>query len=250
MNPKISFLIATKNRGDIIEDTLGSLLLQTEPDWEAIIVDDHGDDDTEEIIKEYNDHRFRYYRLTDAHGLGVNCARNFAAMQAETEIVAILDSDDICYANRVDVTLETFKQNPNSDVFYGHIDIWDENTGEIRERKTPFTEFSLENFKEKNFIPHPTVAIRKKVLIDNPYNPFFRLVEDYELLTRLAMLGKRFVWSSEKILKYRISTTNSSIGEDKKELLKCYSDLIHMLRGWQKYDKMVLERINVLESRR
>lgn len=248
MNPVISFIIPTKNRGDIIKDTIESLFVQTISDWEAVIVDDHGNDNTEEIIKNYHDPRLRYFYLANAHGMGVNCARNFAAIQAKAEIVAILDSDDICYSNRIEITLKTFGKNKEADIFYGHIDIWDELTGKIRDRKTPFIEFSIEKLKENNFIPHSTVAIRKEVLINNPYNTYFKLAEDYELMTRLAVLGKKFVWNREKILKYRISSNNSSIGDDKKELMNYYLDLIHMLRNWSDLDYKIINKINEIEA--
>jgi len=233
MKPKISFLIATKDRGDIIRDTIDSLITQKNPSWEAIIVDDHGTDNTEAIINSYEDERLRYYKLSDAHGMGASCARNFASMHANSSIVAILDSDDICYPNRVDVTSETFDKNSNADVFYANFDIWEESSGVIRDRKTPYTEFNLEKLKENNFIPHPTVAMKKEVLQNNPYNSYFKLVEDYELMTRLAVSGKKFISSPEKILKYRISESNISIGKDKKEYLENYSQMARKIRGWK-----------------
>jgi len=250
MKPEISFLIATRNRGRIIGETIDSLIAQENENWEAIIVDDHGSDDTEKIIAGYNDSRLKYFRLPDSHGMGACCARNFAAAEARADIVAIIDSDDIAYPNRVDVTLEAFKKHPSSDVFYAHIDIWEEETGIVRERKLPFTPFDLEKLKKDNFIPHSTVAMKRLVLLNNPYNSFFRLAEDYELTTRLAESGKKFCYSREKILKYRVSREGVSIGVDKKEILKNYSLLIQMLRGWIKYDYQVIEKINQLEKAR
>jgi len=88
------------------------------------------------------------------------------------------------------------------------------------------------------------------VLLNNPYNSFFRLAEDYELTTRLAESGKKFCYSREKILKYRVSREGVSVGVDKKEILKNYSLLIQMLRGWIKYDYQVIEKINQLEKAR
>ena len=150
MKPEISFLIATRNRGRIICQTMDSLIAQKNKNWEAIVVDDHGNDDTEKIIANYRDSRLRYFRLPDAHGMGACCARNFAAFQARSDIVAILDSDDICYPNRVDVTLRTFEKNPSGEIFYGHIDIWEEELDIVRERKLPFIPFDLEKFKKDN----------------------------------------------------------------------------------------------------
>ncbi len=152
MQPKISFLMATKNRADYITDALDSLIKQDFSDWEAIIVDDHGTDKTAKRVESMRDDRLRYFRLLDSHGSGVGCARNFAVLQARADLVAIADSDDICYPNRATVTLEAFKTTPNADIFYANIDVWEIEKNIVRDRKTPFTPYSFELIKEKNFI--------------------------------------------------------------------------------------------------
>lgn len=248
MKPEISFLIATRNRGKVICDTIDSLIAQNNKNWEAVIIDDHGDDDSETITKKYRDPRLKYFRLDDDHGIGACSARNFAAMKANSDILAILDSDDIAMPNRTDITLHEFRKNADAAVFYAHLDIWEEETDITRERKLEFTPFDLEKFKTNNFIPHSTVAFKKQVLLDNPYNTFFHMVEDYELLTRLACLGKKFVYSQVKLLKYRLGKNNITYGKDKAILLKNYSDLVHMIRGWLRYDRKVVLDILELEE--
>ena len=248
MIPRISFIIATRDRASLIARTLQSLIDQTEKEWEAVIVDDvPSSDNTEEIVASFGDIRFRYYKLTPDHGQGASCARNFAAIEAKASIVAILDSDDICYPNRVAVTLKAFDENPDADVFYANIDVFEEETGVVRERKTPFTEYSLERIKAGNFIPHPTVAIKRQVLLDNPYNQFFTIAEDYDLYTRLAKAGKKFIYSKEKILKYRIGRDNTSVGVEKEEITKSFGALVKMIRGWEELNPDVL---TIIERRK
>ncbi len=249
MEPKISFLIATKNRADIIDDTIKSLLDQEVGEWEAVIVDDHSDDGTRGIIDGFNDERLRYFILPERHGSGASCARNFAVIQARAPIVAIMDSDDLAYPNRTRVTMEAFAQNPGADIFYANVEVWEEKTGIIRDRKTPFVPFSLERLKESNFIPHPTVAMKKQILLDNPYNQFFRIAEDYELYTRLATQAKIFIYSRKKILRYRLSDKNISIGADKAELTEYYGALVRMVRGWIPFDPSLISKIEKQEGR-
>jgi len=246
--PKISYLITTKNRGDIIKDTLESLITQTEKDWEAIIVDDHGNDNTGKIIQKYKDQRFKYFRLTDFHGLGASCGRNFAAVRASSDLIAIIDSDDICYPGRTKVILNAFKNDSDIDVFFSDIDIWEEKTGVIRDRKTLIEPFSVERLLEVNFIPHSTVAMRRQILLDNPYNQFFRIAEDYELLTRLAVGGRKFAYSKEKLVKYRLGETNISSG-GRGELTKKYDLLVKMFRRKVIFDHNLLNEISILESK-
>lgn len=248
MTPKISYLIATKNRGYIIKDTIDSLMFQDISDWEAIIVDDHGKDNTQEIIEKYKDNRLRYFRLNDTHGLGSGCARNFGAVFALADIIAILDSDDIAYPSRSKITLEAFKKNPDADVFYGGLDIWEEKTGQIRERKTPVYDYSYDRIKKLHFIPHPTVAVRKQVLLDNPYNQYFIIAEDYDWLSRLAKQGKKFISTREKLIKYRIGRDNISVNKKQNNIVGKYGLVVKMARGWLPFDKKILYEIEEMEK--
>lgn len=248
MKPQISYLIATKNRSKIIGETLQSLIDQTISGWEAIVVDDHGNDNTEAVIKKIADKRIKYFRLTDAHGHGSSCARNMAAIYAQAPIVAILDSDDITYPNRTKITIDFFRKNPKLDIFYGDMHIWEQEKGIVRDRLTSISPFSVKRLLEVNFIPHSTVAMRRQVLIDNPYNQFFRLAQDYELLSRLAVDGKKFAFTKEKITKYRMHSDNISAVK-KGELSKKYVSLIKMMRGVVPYDNKILQEIEKLEGK-
>ena len=246
--PKISFLIATKNRGDMIKDTLDSLIKQDISEWEAIIVDDHGSDNTKELVAEYQEKRFRYYTLNKSHGMGVNCARNFGAMMAKSEIIAILDSDDIVYPHRARVTVETFENDASIDVFYSSFDFWVVSTGKVYERNNPpVYDFDIEIMKKMNYIPHCTLAVKKKVLLENPYNTYFRLAEDYELTSRLACASKKFKFSPERLMKYRLGEQNvSNVGRD--ELVEKYDRLVKMLRGWLPFDENLVNQIKEIED--
>jgi len=248
--PKISFLIATKNRAYIIKDTIKSLVGQTFKDWEAIIVDDHSTDSTLKIFTSHHDQRLRYYKLSDGHGHGASCARNFAAVYARADIVAMLDSDDIAYPRRAEKIVETFKNQPSLDVFYSDIDIYDESKATLRDRKTPIYPYSYERMKKLHYIPHSTVAMRRQILLDNPYNQFFRFAEDYELLSRLAQQKKNFFYCDEKLTKYRISQDNITRQPGSEELLKQYGLLVKMVRGWIPFSIKILNIIDDLENKR
>lgn len=247
MNPKISYLIATKDRADMIAEAIQSMIEQDEKGWEAIIVDDNGSDNTREVVKSFQDNRLKYFKLPKVHGTGESCARNFAALHASAEIVAIMDSDDLVYPNRASLTIKAFEEDPDLDIFYGDIDLWDVGKDEIRDRKTPIAPFSLKRLLETFFIPHPTVAMRRSILLDNPYNQYFRIASDYDLMTRLAKQGYKFAYTTEKILKYRLGNQNVS-GGGKSELTQKYDLLVKMLRGKEKFNPSILQEIKELEE--
>ena len=60
--PKISIVMPTYNRAQLIGETVKSIQRQTYSNWELIIVDDGSDDNTEEIISGINDSRIQFYK--------------------------------------------------------------------------------------------------------------------------------------------------------------------------------------------
>jgi glycosyltransferase involved in cell wall biosynthesis len=96
---KISVVIPCRDRDKLIGGAIESLLKQTEQDIEIIIVDDHSknEDKTAEVIKKIADGRIKYFKLEDQNGKGIAAARNFGNMMAQSDYIATMDSDDICY---------------------------------------------------------------------------------------------------------------------------------------------------------
>lgn len=91
--PKVSVIIPTYNRADMLLRSIGSVLNQTYTDYELFIVDDCSTDDTEGVIRNMGDSRIQYIRLPANNGSSA-IPRNTALVRATGEYVAFLDSDD------------------------------------------------------------------------------------------------------------------------------------------------------------
>ncbi|HEY5588734.1 MAG TPA: glycosyltransferase family 2 protein, partial [Candidatus Paceibacterota bacterium] len=92
--PKISVIIPTYNRANLIRNTIMGVINQTFTDWELLVVDDGSTDNTKEIVDELikNDNRIKYF-YQEASG-GPSSPRNLGIEKATGEYVAFLDSDD------------------------------------------------------------------------------------------------------------------------------------------------------------
>ncbi|MGH7791810.1 MAG: glycosyltransferase family 2 protein, partial [Thermodesulfobacteriota bacterium] len=86
----VSVIIAAHNAADTIAETLQSLLDQTFPHWEAIVVDDGSSDGTENVVKSFveRDARFRFLRQQQ---MGVSAARNNGIKLARFDWLVFLD---------------------------------------------------------------------------------------------------------------------------------------------------------------
>lgn len=108
--PKISVIIPTYNRGDLIKRTINSVLEQTYTNFELLIVDDASTDNTAELIKSIDDTRIRYLRL-DENTKGTR-PRNLGIEESTGEFIAFLDSDDEWLSDKLEKQVE-FMLNSN-----------------------------------------------------------------------------------------------------------------------------------------
>ncbi len=90
--PTVSVIVPTYNRANSLPRTIDSVLAQTHDDLELVVVDDASTDDTESVVKSYDDPRVTYVAHT--HNRGGSAARNTGIRATDGEYVAFLDSDD------------------------------------------------------------------------------------------------------------------------------------------------------------
>ena len=91
-NPQVSVVMPTYNRGHLIGRSIRSVLNQTYPGFELIIVDDGSNDGTQDVVRQFDDGRIRYIRHEDNRGAAA--ARNTGIRSAAGAYVAFQDSDD------------------------------------------------------------------------------------------------------------------------------------------------------------
>lgn len=114
MKDKISIIIPFYNSGKTIERCIESLLSQTYTNFEAILVNDGSNDNSEEIVRNYMEKDNRIKLLNLSHG-GVSHARNNGLRYSTGEYIGFLDSDDYYEPNILERLLETSKEH-NADI--------------------------------------------------------------------------------------------------------------------------------------
>ncbi|WP_417200701.1 glycosyltransferase family 2 protein [Bizionia sp.] len=112
--PLVSIIIPTFNRAHLLGETLDSILAQTYPNWECIVVDDGSTDGTEALLKAYiaKDSRFQYHKRPDSHLAGGNGARNYGFEVSNGGYVQWFDDDDEMLPEFLDTKVKFF----NSDI--------------------------------------------------------------------------------------------------------------------------------------
>jgi len=188
------------NTALFLRNSIESILNQTFTDFEFIIIDDGSTDGSFEIIKSYKDPRIVLVRNIENKGLVFSL--NSAISIAKGEFIARMDSDDISTKDRFEIQYQFLKENNNF--------ILCSSSYELIPSKSiirpGITNDAIRNVLFlSNPICHPSVMLRRKVLIENnlSYNNYFYTAEDLLLWTELTQFGE-FKIFSEVLLKYRI----------------------------------------------
>ncbi|MBC7451834.1 MAG: glycosyltransferase family 2 protein, partial [Cytophagales bacterium] len=111
----ISVIIPVKNRADLISDTLNSILNQSRPPHEIILVDDASTDTLKQVIEPYGE-RITYLK---SRGQGPGAARNTGLAHARGEYIQFFDSDDIMSVNKLEVQASLLENNSDAGFVYG-----------------------------------------------------------------------------------------------------------------------------------
>jgi len=101
------------NGEEFLEEAIQSILKQTLPNFELLIVDDASTDDSSQIISSYAQQDSRIKVITNSVNHGLVAARNRILGSAEGSYLAWNDQDDISLPNRLETQLQFFKYNPD-----------------------------------------------------------------------------------------------------------------------------------------
>ncbi len=113
--PAVSVIVPVYNAGDVLAETINSVLEQTYGDFELILVDDGSTDHSASICKSFTDPRIRYFWQQNA---GVSHARNAGMALARGRFVGFLDSDDLWHREKIAAHVAHFEANPDVGVSY------------------------------------------------------------------------------------------------------------------------------------
>lgn len=128
-NGLVSVIMPSYNTAKYIAESIESVIGQTYPDWELIIVDDCSTDDTDSVVAKYlSDERIRY--LKNETNSGAAISRNYALREAKGKWIAFLDSDDVWLPEKLETQI-AFMLAKNCSFSYTNYEEIDENSNSL-----------------------------------------------------------------------------------------------------------------------
>lgn len=205
-DPLISVIISSYNSARYIDQCVESLLAQTYPNFEVVIVD-CSIDDTFELIRRYSDTRIKAFKVNER--ISPAQARNFAFSQSSGSLIALMDSDDYCAPNRLEAQLNHLL-NTGADVCSSYFFEVDTRSGRTRKSKQARQDPDIRALMAiYNPVCNPSVMVKREVLRDPPYRIDYIYSEDSEMWCELA-LRARFTCCPKYLLYYRVHGSQMS----------------------------------------
>jgi glycosyltransferase involved in cell wall biosynthesis len=204
-NPKVSVLMLAYNSSKYVETAIGSILNQSFTDFELVIVYDHSEDDTVDILEKFQEKDGRVRIIKNENEKGIVGAANTGLKHSKGEFVARMDSDDLSELTRLEKQVAIMEKDGDICLLGGGcyvIDEFGKRKDVIVFRESP-EKIKAKLFFENDFV-QSSVMIRKKTLDEiGYYSQETPSCEDYELWTRISEKYK--VWNMPDILvSYRV----------------------------------------------
>ncbi len=186
----VSVVIPTKNRREMVTAAVRSVLDQTPPPREILVVDDGSTDGTSQALEALGEPRVR---VLPADRPGAAGARNTGVLEAKGDLVAFLDADDEWLPGKLAEQVGLFQcEDPPAFVFSDAL-IEPVGAGGPRtvfSRQPPSFSDIFRPLLLDNFIPTSTVIVRRELLGEGfLFNADFSPAEDYDLWLRLCLRG-------------------------------------------------------------
>ena len=238
-NPLISIIIPTFNREIELKHAIDSVLNQTYENWELIIVDNNSSDGTDELIKIYNDNRFKLFKINN-DGV-IAASRNKGIQVSNGEYLAFLDSDDWWLPNKLEKCISLIIDSKDKIDFVYHSLYVSSQRKNIQTFKKIFARQLMSPIYEdlilnNNPIATSSVLVSAELIkICEGFSEDKNLIaaEDYDCWLRISRLSDKFQ-SIEEPLGYWFDGGNTS----SPELTLKYLDSLRKIH----IDQFILEK--------
>jgi glycosyltransferase involved in cell wall biosynthesis len=220
---KVSIITVCYNRADTIRDTFESVLSQTYSDFEYIVVDGASQDNTVEIIKQYEPLFQGRMHWISEQDKGLYDAMNKGLKKATGEFIALINSDDlICDSHAIEKVVNIFQSDKTLDAVYADIFyVSQKDTSKIIRTWNVGTQ---KLFRTGWHPAHPALYIKKDVYDKyGLFNPDYKLAADFELMLRFIDRYKiKIDYIPEFFVKMRLGgETNKSLKNIYKQNVEC-----------------------------
>lgn len=229
MQPKLSVITIVYNNAKDIERTMLSVLDQTYPHIEYILIDGASTDGTREIIGKYRDRLAQFISEPDQ---GIYDAMNKGLALATGDYVLFMNSGDEIYAP--ETVTEVFGTESSADIYYGETEMYDQNWKSLGQRRHCAPEvFNWKSFRYGMSVSHQAIYVKRSLA--QPYDLRYKYSSDIDWVIKAAKNASSIVNTHMYVAKYLVGGISKQ---------KHFESLKERFRIFTKYYGLIPNLIN------
>ena len=196
--PIVSIILSAYNYANSLHKTIDSVLNQSFTNFEFIIINDHSQDHTREILKKYSTKDKRIIIINNKSNLGLTKNLNKGIKKSKGKYIARIDNGDYWQDKEKLQTQINFLEKNKDYILCGtqvkYIDNKNNNLG-VSNFSITDEKIRKRLFTGQGVFSHPTIMFRNKIL----YREFFQYSQDLDLYIRLSFLGKLYCLQKKSV---------------------------------------------------
>lgn len=207
--PLISVVIPVYNGEKTIQETIRSVLSQTFPDFELIVINDGSQDKTLEVVSTIRDPRLKIFSYPNA---GVAASRNRGFLHSSGQFIAFLDADDLWTPDKLEAQLKALQEDPGAGVAYSWSNFISESNQVLQAgRRLTWSGNVHSKILVINFLEHGSNPLIRREALETVggFEESLPPADDWDMWIRLAAKYPFVVVTAPQIL-YRVSTNSQS----------------------------------------
>ena len=205
----VSVVMPTYNGGKFLPLAVESILNQSYKNLELIVIDDGSTDGSVERLSAFSDSRLRI--IKNPSNSGVVYSRNIGILSAAGQLVAMLDSDDLAYPDRLQKQVDVFYQDPDLSLLGSAADVIDSDGRLVSSMGVTGDSAAIKkNILISNQFIQSSVMFKRDLAINlGMYSSQYPLAEDYAFWIKFVIANK-VSNLTEKLVAYRVHESQVS----------------------------------------
>lgn len=183
----ISIGIPIYNAEEHLELAINSVLAQSYPYWELILIDDGSTDNSLKIANRFAEKDKRVRVIHDGENKKLPYRLNQIIDESKFEFIARMDADDVMHPDRLNIQLQFLREHLDIDIVSTGLISINNNNKVYGYRYSEKLFHNITQFQSSYPIAHATILARKSWYLRNKYDNDYPRAEDYELWCRASL---------------------------------------------------------------
>ncbi len=233
--PLVTVVMPVFNTAAYVKEAVESIIVQTYPNWELIIVDDLSTDGSFQLAKKLAKQHQNVSVYRNGKHRGVSGAANLALSQAKGQLIARMDADDIAYPTRLEKQVAYLLQNPHVVAIGTQCEIIDNEGASTGKKVFPLDHQTIQEMMFYSIpLQQPTLMVNTAKLPSDFiwYNETYNSAEEVELLFKLFQHGEVHNLP-DTLHQYRIHGKNVSLKNPKQTFFLTFKTRIQAISKYR-----------------